>query len=228
LSKIYPIELIPPYLSVLLAAVSVIFYIFKRTNLSNVRLIALYSLFSIATDIFITPLLFHLTGNQFIGAKIFTLVEFHLIVFFVYQNLITKNRKKILISFISLFAISFLYQIIASNNNNFDSFATGVSSLLLLIISIYFLYSKVSNNQAAFNFDSITIIVCAFIIYFSGTFFIYIFSSNYINSVKFKEIYNVINSIVLIIRNFLILLAFFRLNKYDLNSKEFNNKLRYI
>jgi len=100
--------------------------------------------------------------------------------------------------------------------------------LLILIFSLIYLFSKVNYNSNPENFkiDGAFLVVSSIIIYFSGTFFIYILSKNNYFDENFRSLYSLINALVLITRNLIILTAFitelkpyFKKNTLTHNSK---------
>jgi hypothetical protein len=137
-------------------------------------------------------------------------------------------RNRIFIAFTSLFAFTLFTENILIQNQNFDSISTGVSALLILIFSLIYLFSKVNYNSNPENFkiDGPFLVVSSIIIYFSGTFFIYILSKNNYFDENFRSLYSLINALVLITRNLIILTAFitelkpyFKKNTLTHNSK---------
>lgn len=225
--NIYPIKLIFPYLSVLLAALTVAFFLFHRNRLSKFKLVGFYLIYSILTDILISPASLLFFNNEFWGARLFTIIEFILISKFIYDNTQFKSKKLIFIIFSILFAAFFLIEMSLMNQSNFDSLTTGFSSLVLIIFSMIFLYGKITQSHQEFEIDGVFLLISSLIIYFSGTFFIYIYSSNYFNKPEFKELYNFINSIILITRNLIIITAFLRFSKYELKTSFIKDKYQY-
>lgn len=227
MGKFYPIQQISPYFSVLLALVACLIYIGYKSRLASLSLIFVYLLYSVVTDILLTPFFLHFLNNPFIGSRIFTLIEFSLIGKFLFDNHDAKYKSRIFYPLSILFFLSFFADFIINYTDQFDSVATGVSSLILLIFSIHLLYNKISSSTSIFKLDGIFILSSSFILYFSGTFFIYIFSSSYLDKESFKELYNIINSVVLIIRNSLIITSLFRYLKTYPQTSNIKNTLHF-
>lgn len=104
-----------------------------------------------------------------------TLFEYSL--FCCFLLLIIKNnivKRYILFSIFAfaLFHISYTY---LSPNLYFDSIPIGIETILILIFSIYFLYEQINNPQIIFIYNNYRFwIIAGFMIYLSGSFFIYI------------------------------------------------------
>lgn len=169
--------------------------------------IVAYLAFSILTDLIITPALGYLFNNYFLGPKIFTLTEFSILSYFLYSVYLNKSFSKLYFALIFIFIGSIIAENLLSEFNSFDSVSTGVSSLILLFLCILTLYHRNFNTSQKIKFDSAFLFVSAFIIYFSGTFFLYILSKNYFVFDSFKTIYNNINSTILLLRNSIIVVA---------------------
>lgn len=59
-----------------------------------------------------------------------------------------------------------------------DSFSIGVETILILVFSFYFLYERINDPNTLFIYNDYRFwIVLAFMIYLSGSFFIYLFAN---------------------------------------------------
>ena len=90
----------------------------------------------------------------------------------------------------------------------FDSITSGVESILIILMCIYYLIVQIkgSNNLLVYSTTSFWIII-TFLIYLSGTFFLYIMAENMINDRNFRIQYTFINSAFYIIKNILLSVA---------------------
>jgi hypothetical protein len=119
------------------------------------------------------------------------------------------TQKKILFGIGSIiFLFFFSYENFIIIQKNFDSISTGISGLIILIYCVYYLFQKISQPNGLIDFDHNFFIIVSFIIYFAGTFFIYILSKNNFLDQKFQNSYILINSLILVTRNLLISFAF--------------------
>jgi hypothetical protein len=117
-------------------------------------------------------------------------------------------RKAILpiwISFLILASIDFL---LGNNVNTFDSLTSGVESIVVILMCIYYLVVQIkgSNNLLVYSTTNFWIII-TFLIYLCGTFFLYIMAENMINDKQFQIRYIIINSAFNILKNILLSIA---------------------
>lgn len=140
---------------------------------------------------------------------LFTIVEYSFFCYFIYlilpKDLVKKSLFYIWIGFL-LFAI--VDYIFFSKPREWDSIVSGIECIIVLSICIYYLYSQVkgSNNlliYSTFNFW----VVIAFLIYFSGTFFLYLMADRMMANPSFQKIYFIINISFNILKNLLLCVA---------------------
>ncbi len=171
--------------------------------------ILLYLIFGILTDTFIFPIVLHRTNNQFITYRFFTILEYILLSSFLYFNIKSKVFKRIVFILSILFIVYSIYDLINSKSNSFDSRPTGIACILILTYSIFYLFEKIKTPDSLFLYSTPNFwVVVALIIYFSGTFFIYIFSQSNFNDPGFKSLFSIINSSFNIFKNLLFSIAF--------------------
>lgn len=197
-----------PYLSVFLSFIPVILYFIYKDKLKSGRLIVIYLISGVVVDLFISPLFLLLFQSPFLGAHLFTLIEFSIISIFLFYNTSTTNKKIVFFIGTFFFICTFSYENFIITQKSFDSISTGISTLIILIYSIYFLYNKANSPNGLINFDLSFLVIVSFVIYFSGTFFIYILSKNNLIDIKFQQSYIIINSLILALRNIIISFSF--------------------
>ncbi len=100
---------------------------------------------------------------------------------------------------------------------SFDSFTSGIESIIIIIFCIYYLYLQLKNSTdlliySTFNFW----IIITFFIYFTGTFFLYIMMEKMESNVPFHKLYFIINISFNILKNVLLSVAMFM--KININS----------
>jgi hypothetical protein len=89
--------------------------------------------------------------------------------------------------------------------NSFASRPATVESLLILILSLYYLFEQINNTDTIFIYSKKTFwVVASLIIYISGTFFLFIFAQKMLNDPVFLNQYTIMNSLLYITRNILI------------------------
>ena len=135
------------YTSIFSGVVPFLFYLLNRKELNNYSIIVLYLSIGVLTDLILTPLFEIIFRSPFIGVRLFTLVEFFLLTSYFFK--ITNINYKLLCYYflITIFLLVFVYENFINFQNNFDSIATGVSALSILIYAILFLYYKLKQNQ---------------------------------------------------------------------------------
>lgn len=203
------------------------FFFPKKTK--PLRLIAIYLFVTFSTDLFLNPISKVYFNSPFFAAKIFTALEFGLVSVYLFPLIKLKIKNIIFLIFSSLFTVTIFTENILINNQSFDSVSTGVSALLLLILSIIYLFSTVSHNSnlEVFKIDASFLIVSSIIIYFSGTFFIYILTKNNFLDENFRTSYSLINALILISRNLIIVVAFLKCLKPSFNQNSFLSSTKY-
>ena len=210
------------YIAVCLGLFPVLTYIFTRNKPKTASIISFYLVAGFATDLLITPILSDSVETKFLGAKLFTVIEFSLLSIFLF-DFINHNKKKFIFTSGSvLFIVSIIYENLISSNTNFDSITTGLCALLIISYSLISLFEKISNPKTIFKLDWIFIATTSFIIYFSGTFFIYILSKSNFFDEDFQSSYIIINSSILLVRNSLLSISFYTLAK---NSNSNTNSM---
>ena len=92
--------------------------------------------------------------------------------------------------------------------NSFDSFAIGIESIIILILCIYYLYLEIKESDSLLIYSTFNFwVIITFLIYFSGTFFLYIMTENTYHDIAFQKLYLVINSCFSILKNILLCVA---------------------
>ncbi len=161
-----------------------------------------YLLYCLLADFFI---------NQYIalGFRIFTLVEYTFLSVFLF--VVNQNRfsKRVIQWGSLLFLVVSFVDFVESTKSTFDSKPTGVSSILIIIYSIIFLFEQIKVPNQFFIYTSRNFwIATALIIYFSGTFFVFLFAQYISDSQQFENTYSFINYTFSIIRNLFFAIAF--------------------
>jgi hypothetical protein len=92
--------------------------------------------------------------------------------------------------------------------NGFDSIASGVESIFVILLCIYYLIIQLKGINSLFVYSTSNFwIIITFLIYLSGTFFLYIMAENMIRTKTFFIQYIVINSVFNILKNILLSIA---------------------
>ncbi|MBI1779811.1 MAG: hypothetical protein HYR66_00285 [Sphingobacteriales bacterium] len=148
--------------------------------------------------------------------NLFTIVAL-ILLFLLYFSIISgeKSRKLVIFSSIGI-TVYFISQIfIGHNSGNFNSMNVAVLAILVITWSIVFFYeqlTKPADNSQLFLYSSPAFwVVAAYLIYFAGTFFLFIYSQNK-DLAKGSDAYiqyNLINGVFVLIKNILLSVAMF-------------------
>jgi len=139
----------------------------------------------------------------------FTIVEYSFFCYFIYIILPITFIKKIVpfvwIAFIILALIDIIY---ISKEKDFNSFATGIESIIVLLLCSYYLFTQIKGSNSLLIYSTFNFwVVIAFFIFFSGTFFLYLLTNKMYRSASFQTLYFVINISFNILKNILLCVA---------------------
>lgn len=139
----------------------------------------------------------------------FTLVEFSFFCLFYYYAIPRGLMKKAILPIWSLFFIFVLIDFFLINKmDSFDSITAGIESISIILLCIYYLISQLKGTNTLFIYSTSNFwIIITFLIYLSGTFFLYIMAENMTIDRSFRIQYVVINSVFNIIKNILLSVA---------------------
>lgn len=169
------------------------------------RILIFYLFYSIFSDLILDQLSIKFFNTELYSFRVFTIVEYisiSLITFFISES----SRIRRLILFFSLFFILSLIIDLSTNSiENFDSLPTGVESILILFYCILILYEQISTGKPLFSFA--VLFSFSMILFFSGTFFLFIMSQNNFENEEFSVLYDYIVAISKILMTLLISLG---------------------
>jgi hypothetical protein len=187
----------------------VFFLLFKRNSKEKtLRVIFFYIVYCIINEAL--GYYFHqIRQNTFILFDIFTVVEFSLFVLFYYYALSEGFMKKAIFPIWLCFLIfASIHLFLVNNLNTFDSITSGVETILIILMCIYYLVVQIkgSNNLVVYSTTNFWTII-TFLIYLCGTFFLYIMAENMIDNKNFQRHYLIINSAFNVLKNILLSVA---------------------
>jgi len=184
-------------------------FFFQKRKKTGLFFILIYLIASILTDILFYPIILHITKNEFLAYRIFTIIEYLLISSYLHYIIKSISFKKLILILSIGFIIFSIFDLINSKSNSFDSSPTGVACILILFYSIFYLFEKINKPDSLFLYSTPDFwIVVALIIFFSGTFFIYIFSQTNYNDPTFKSTFTLINASFSLLKNLMFSIAF--------------------
>lgn len=146
----------------------------------------------------------------------FTIVEYTFFCTFIWFTLAGRNaRKWIPVVWLAFILFALVDIIFINKSGAFDSFTSGIESLVVFFLCILYLFAEMgkSNNLIIYSTFDFWIVI-TFLIYFSGTFFLYIFVASVGGNPDFQKQYFVINISFNILKNVLLCVAMtMRINK---------------
>ena len=157
--------------------------------------------------------------------RIFLVLEFILICFF-YKTIFKSIRiKKTLTILPLLFIVFCLYNYIKSSKTEFDFAPLVTECLFFTVVILYYFYERIMYNFTIplYQLPSFWISV-AFLIYFSGNFFLFLFSKIIENEPGFADQYTLIYSSITIIKNIFLCIALL-VNKNTVDYKDFSSEI---
>jgi hypothetical protein len=139
----------------------------------------------------------------------FTVVEYSFICYFIYITLPKSAIKKLVrfiwIGFILFALIDILY---ISTDREFDSFTIGIESIIIFLLCISYFATQLKGSNSLTIYSSFNFwVVITFLIYFCGTFFLYLMTNSISHSAAFQRQYFIINISFNILKNILLCVA---------------------
>jgi hypothetical protein len=126
-------------------------------------------------DLIINFLPHHL---YFISGIIATLLEYALFSMVIWYSIKSLLIKKLILVISLAFFVFIIIHSITTEIKSFDSIPIGIETILILLYSFYYLYEQMNNIENLFIYSQYQFwIIVGFMIYLSGSFFIYIFAN---------------------------------------------------
>lgn len=181
------------YLSILLGILPLFSIILIKRKSISFKLLLFYLFYSLISDLILSKLSIRYFDSELYSFRLFTIVEYFSITFILYSQIDSLFFRKFIKYSSLVFALFILIDIYKNPLNEFDSIPAGVESLLILINSIILLYEKIlkSNNY----FTPFVWIATGLILFFAGTFFLFILSQNNYSNTDFNDTYGYIVAI---------------------------------
>jgi uncharacterized membrane protein YgdD (TMEM256/DUF423 family) len=163
------------------------------------------------TDLVLNKLSLKFFDSEIYSYRLFTIVEFTVLSVYLLKEIVS-DKFRLFIKLSSLvFGAFVLFDLMTGTLNEFDSIPTGVESILILCSSLLVLYERIIKNEE-YNVSSIWISV-GIVLFFSGTFFLFILSESNFNDSAFSETYSYILASFKIISYILFSIGIFLENK---------------
>ena len=193
---------------------------FKRSKSKRLKVFYIYVIYFACLIFFQLLLKYYFRSREiyFLSIRINHVVEFCLLAYFLQSSFYNLTVRKILKATFPLYLIYSIYNYIISDKITFGADPAIVESLLMISILIYFFFEKIKYEiQTPLYESKIFWIAVALFIYFSGNFFLLIYSKTMINDLNFRNQYVIIYNTFNIIKNLLLCVAL--MMKPDNNKK---------
>ena len=188
----------------------VFFFLFKlNSHQKTLRVILFYILYCIVNQ----ALSFYL---QLVRSESFlyllhsvTIIEYSFFCYFIYL-IIPNNLIKRLIPFLWAFFVIFatIDYFFYNTRQDFDSLSIGIETIIVILLCAYYLLSQVKGANSLLIYSTFDFwVIITFLLYFSGTFFLYLFTDRMLKSHEFQKIYFIINISFNIMKNLLLCVA---------------------
>ena len=153
---------------------------YKRNKSLWVKVLFFYAIFSCLIDSLIVILNDRLNSSMIFNMlSVFTLVEYSVFSYVLYSVIINRMFRGVIIISSALFFVFSIYYYLTVKNNTFDSLPASIESILIVAYSIFYLFDQMNKPQVIFIYQEPHFwFVVAFILYFSGTLFLFIQASN--------------------------------------------------
>ena len=188
----------------------VFFLLFKRNGKQDsLRVILFYVLYCIVNEAMGFYLQNIRSANFRYLLYAFTVVEYSFFCYFIYLILNrSKVRKAIVFIWIVFLLFSFIDLFYVNEGHGFDSFTSGIESIIILLLCVYYLFSQIAGSNSLLIYSTFDFwVAIGFLIYFSGTFFLYLMTDKMMKSPHFQQLYFVINISFNILKNILLSIA---------------------
>ena len=159
--------------SVLIPIFFIIYYWKQPNSKTGLKILLFYCIIS-----FIINSLIEIFGDLKPFWVLYTGVETLTFISFLYVQL-KNNAVKAAARLTSIAFILFiiLYAILAHEKKKIDSIPIGIESIIIIILSYYFLYEKMNDTTTLYIYSTFPFwVVVGMVLYLSGSFFIYLFA----------------------------------------------------
>lgn len=144
--------------------------------------------------------------------RLFNILEYSIIALFIHFVLKGRVFKKIVLFSIPPFILYSAIDYFANDRLQFNNHSNIVSALLLIVFIVYFFYEKMNTVVLYPLYQSIYFWICVgLFLYFTGSFFFFIFSTSDVDKILMKSIY----ALVVIMKNILLCISLFSSENAD-------------
>jgi hypothetical protein len=143
--------------------------------------------------------------------SVYTILEYSAFAYYLHECIVSKKFKRFIVFSSFIFVLIALHNIYVLVSNKgaevVDSVPIATSAILLLIFSIYYFYEEIQSPKTSFIYGRPSFwIVIGIMIYFSGTFFLFLQFSDLSKSDRIN--FWIINLACIILKNMFFCIAF--------------------
>jgi hypothetical protein len=178
---------------------------FKRINTKEIKVFFIYTIVVALFLIISLPTLNSLNSYYFLIIRIFLLIEFIILSILYISILKSDKSKQFIVLSICLYVVYWIYNFYNSKFSDFDFIPLVVECLFFTLLIVYYFYDLIQHNFTIplYQLPSFWISV-AFLLYFSGNFFLFLYSKSMMNEPGWHNQYTIIYSSITILKNILL------------------------
>jgi hypothetical protein len=172
-------------------------------------ILVLYISYSLLSFLVLNSAIQNVSNKEFLSYRIYTAIECLCFLTFFHFILLNPKAKKALLGFTVLFICISIYDLTQTKAESFDSLPTMVECLILIALSIFYFYEQLTDSSSLFLYNTANFwIIVGVILFFSGSFFVFIYAQNNAHLPSFNKTFKLIMGISSLIENILFLIAF--------------------
>ncbi len=162
-----------------------------KTHIKGFWVIFFYSIASLVSDVFLSSSEWA-SSHKFFMWNIFTIVEYILLSYFFYLT-ITQRSIRLLIVVISIIYFILFIVLNKSIHDQFNSFLSFVSQVIILILClVYFISSTKHNTESLDILNPLFLVVFALLLYVASTLFLFIIA-NHLSESELNKYWRITN-----------------------------------
>jgi hypothetical protein len=140
--------------------------------------------------------------NDYLLYRLYTILGYSLVALFFYKNISSRLIKRLLIITYIFLVLYAAYDYITSPPKSFDSIPSSIEAIFIIISAILYLFEQIKKPKVLFIYTLDKFwIVASLLIYYTGTFFLFISAEAYFADPTFNKNYNLINNSFLLLKN---------------------------
>ena len=159
--------------------------------------------------------------------RIFLVVEFSTLSWFYFSQLVFKYKKAVFLSASIFFLLYSIFDYLTTESSkNFSFIPLVVECLFFVMVIIYFFYEKIQYNLSIPILHTAEFwISIALLLYFSGNFFLFLYSKSMYNNPSFRVQFTIIYNTLTIFRDILLTVAVLVKVYITTNTKNLNDPI---